>query len=283
MNKVQESRRMWKFIIFGFLTCGIYSIYYMWGVCKDLNIICRHTEKSADNDSPNYIFVVLLSVVTFGIYEIYWWYKQGNRLQKSGKKYKVEIKESGISYLMWKFLPIILSVIGVVFLLLGSSISLVIYMVAYFFVLCGNYIAIYLFVKNLNKVAPIYNRLVSGDDDQDTIVDANTDDTWDKEENGMIYGKKGIYKDSEIEIYDQEEIIIGRDRNQCNLILTNADISRKHCGISYRMEFRNYIVTDYSSTGLYYADGTPFPKKPVVCEKGTILKLADGENEFLLR
>lgn len=35
-------------------------------------------------ESPNYIVVILLSIVTCGIYNYFWYYKQGNRMQKIG-------------------------------------------------------------------------------------------------------------------------------------------------------------------------------------------------------
>lgn len=48
---------------------------------------------------------VLLGILTCGIYLIYWYYKQGQRLYQAGKNYSVDIKDNSIPYL-------ILSIIG---------------------------------------------------------------------------------------------------------------------------------------------------------------------------
>lgn len=42
----------------------------------------------------------LLTIVTCGIYGIYWYYKQGQRLYQAGKNYDVDIKDNSILYLI---------------------------------------------------------------------------------------------------------------------------------------------------------------------------------------
>ena len=37
-------------------------------------------------ESPNYIIVLLLSSITCGIYAFFWYYKQGNRMQAIGQR-----------------------------------------------------------------------------------------------------------------------------------------------------------------------------------------------------
>lgn len=88
-------------------------------------------------ESPNYIVVILLSIVTCGIYNYFWYYKQGNRMQKIGQRNGVQIDENGTSLLLW--------------FLLGS-------------LLCGvgPWISIYMMIRNMNKLCASYNAHVFG-------------------------------------------------------------------------------------------------------------------------
>lgn len=88
-------------------------------------------------ESPNYIVVILLSIVTCGIYNYFWYYKQGNRMQKIGQRNGVQIDENGTSLLLW--------------FLLGS-------------LLCGvgPWISIYMMTRNMNKLCASYNAHVFG-------------------------------------------------------------------------------------------------------------------------
>ena len=88
-------------------------------------------------ESPNYIVVILLSIVTCGIYNYFWYYKQGNRMQKIGQRNGVQIDENGTSLLLW--------------FLLGS-------------LLCGvaPWISLYMMTRNMNKLCASYNAHVFG-------------------------------------------------------------------------------------------------------------------------
>lgn len=92
----------WKFLLFGFITFGIYALYTMWRFTKSINQLCEGEGKK----SPNYFIVIFLSVVTFGIYGLYWVYSQGKRLYEISPKYYAEVKQNGMTYVLWKlFLP----------------------------------------------------------------------------------------------------------------------------------------------------------------------------------
>jgi len=95
---------------------------------EDINTVCE----GDGNPSPNYIIVILLSVITCGIYTYVWFYKQGNRLQAIAPKYNLSIQENGTSILLW--------------MLFGA-------------VLCGigPFIAYNILLKNMNAIANVYN------------------------------------------------------------------------------------------------------------------------------
>lgn len=60
----------------------------------------------------NYIVVILLSIITCGIYKYVWMYKLGNKLQMNGPRYNVNIQENGTTILLWTILGAFLLGIG---------------------------------------------------------------------------------------------------------------------------------------------------------------------------
>lgn len=85
------------------------------------------------NESPNYIIVILLSIITCGIYEFYWFYKQGNRLWA--------IAQNRYNFTIQENGTTVL-----LWMLLGA-------------LLCGigTFIAMHILIKNMNSVAIAYN------------------------------------------------------------------------------------------------------------------------------
>jgi pSer/pThr/pTyr-binding forkhead associated (FHA) protein len=80
-------------------------------------------------------------------------------------------------------------------------------------------------------------------------------------------------------------MVIGRDSFYSSIVITeNADtISRKHCGIKYNAETREYTVTDYSSNGTYTNTGERLQRNvPRNFPAGTIICLGDKTNRFRL-
>jgi hypothetical protein len=79
--------------------------------------------------------LILLGLITFGIYDFVWLYKLGNRLQDNAKKYGLSFKESGGTVLLW--------------LIFGS------------FIIVGPFIALHIIIKNTNALAEEYNKGIS--------------------------------------------------------------------------------------------------------------------------
>ena len=82
--------------------------------------------------TTNYIVVLLLNVVTCGIYSFFWYFKLGNRLQTNAPRYSQNFQENGTTILMW--------------MIFGS-------------LLCGvgSFYAMYILIKNMNSIANVYN------------------------------------------------------------------------------------------------------------------------------
>lgn len=61
-------------IILSIVTCGLYSLYWVYCINDELNFI------TGDTESPSGGTVLLLSLVTCGIYSYYWMYKMGTKI-----------------------------------------------------------------------------------------------------------------------------------------------------------------------------------------------------------
>lgn len=130
-----KQRSLLKFILLGIITLGIYDIVFLYGWAKDNNKLCAGVGK----DSPNYIVVLLLSLITCNIYGLYWYFKMGDRLQQAAPKYGLTFQHGGTTVLLWM-------VIGA--LLCGI----------------GPFIALHYLIDNQNQLATVYNaRLAQGD------------------------------------------------------------------------------------------------------------------------
>lgn len=81
-------------IVLTFLTCGLYSIYWMIVLNDDTNRLSGRTQDFSGG------MVFLLSIVTCGIYAYYWYYVMGEKLDRVAEE-KCEPKQSrGLVYLV---------------------------------------------------------------------------------------------------------------------------------------------------------------------------------------
>lgn len=124
---IQEDRRLWKLILLTIPTLGIYNIVFWYRFTKDLN------EMNTDEKPlKNYILVIFLSIITLGIYRWVWFFWLADRVQMTGAELGIKIKPGPSITLIWK--------------LFGS------------FILIGPFVANYLVIRNMNKVARQYNK-----------------------------------------------------------------------------------------------------------------------------
>ena len=269
VKRLNDRRRMWKFIIFGFLTLGIYDVYVQWTMFNDINIACGYKEKDDSNKSPHFLIYWLLGVVTFTIYQYVWFYKQGNRLKNVGEEYGVKIDEKGSTYILWMLLGVLL--FGV-----------------------GPLVGFYLFLCNVNKICAAYNAAIEGPSvsllppdppKPAPVIDADPSGlTVAISKMGTLNFISGEYKGARISLKSEEEITIGRNQEICQLVFTEKDISRKHCVIRYSGKSGHYYVTDYSSLGTIMNDSIRLQKGvETKCSVGTKLTLGSGVNSLILQ
>ena len=86
----------------------------------------------------------------------------------------------------------------------------------------------------------------------------------------------GKYKDAILKIAPGEKLVIGRDVNECHLVLEAPWVSRKHCVISYNYEQRTYEVVDYSENGIFIQGERRLEKQVVESlSSGTVITIGE--------
>lgn len=99
-----------------------------------------------------------------------------------------------------------------------------------------------------------------------------------------IIGVAGVYAGQQFMLAEQDDVIIGRDENQCNLVILSGKISRKHCMVTYDKLVNMYKVTDYSTNGTWVDDRRRlFREETRFVARGTVLSLATSENRIRLQ
>ena len=78
-------------------------------------------------------------------------------------------------------------------------------------------------------------------------------------------------------------LIVGKDADQCNLILSNKTVSRIHCIITYVPATDTYTVKDVSKNGTFFSDGKRLVKEfEMQVPRGTEIYLGEPKERFIL-
>ncbi len=255
---------------------AIYGIVLFCRFTDRINRLCMENELGNPKGSFHYLIVLLLSLVTLGIYYLYWIYRQGSRLAEADKRiYGTGLRETnGMVYML-------LSLFGV--FTCGITTCVLVYRIM-------NALDAMEGAREEAKSDPVGWKMEEAEgsagwnQEEDALTLPVTG--WANEGRaamGRIQCCAGAYEGAEFELRDQEEVIIGRDETTAHVVIKNPKISRKHCGICYHAQDGSYSVTDYSTNGTYYKNGQRFPQgRPVACQAGTIVVVAQSGNEFLL-
>ena len=126
---LKTDRSLIAYVLLSIITCGIYGYYFIYTVARDVNIACDDD----DEETAGLGMFILLSFITCGFYGLWWEYKLGNRLQKNGPAYGLDISENGTTILLWR--------------ILGCVVCFV-----------GTFIGSYILIKNVNLICAAYNQ-----------------------------------------------------------------------------------------------------------------------------
>lgn len=122
-------RSFGKFLLLGFVTCGIYWIITYYKIVEDINTICRAYDGKT---TQNYLVAtLLLGSVTCGIYPIVWWHGFSNRIGENLKIRNIPVDFNASTFWLWN--------------ILGS------------FIVVGPFIFMYKLLDATNKLAADFN------------------------------------------------------------------------------------------------------------------------------
>lgn len=129
MERIRTDRSFWKLLLFSYLTFGIYEFWYYHKMVKDVNTMCEGDGKK----SPGVLVWFLLSLVTCGVYNVFWWCNMHDRIRAAAKRYDATIEQTTSGLALYH--------IG-----------------AYFVMGILSWVAIYKFIDSLNQLSVAYNQ-----------------------------------------------------------------------------------------------------------------------------
>ncbi len=88
-------------------------------------------------ETPGLASYFFLSLVTCGIYSYYWYYKLGDRMHDNAPRYNLSFSESGSTILLFLLINLVSGGVGTI-------------------------LATYFIIKNMNSLAAAYNQWISG-------------------------------------------------------------------------------------------------------------------------
>ena len=104
--------------------------------------------------------------------------------------------------------------------------------------------------------------------------------------NPRLQWQNGAYAGTFFDFNPGENITLGRDESQCQIILpvTEDKVSRVHCSVGFDANTNAYTVVDLGSkNGTMLADGTRLrPHVPTVVQRNNVILLGDDKNTFRL-
>ena len=98
MKFVRTNHSVFTFFFLSLITLGIYALYYVHVLARDVNIMCADDGK----ETAGLAMYILLSIVTCGIYSIIWWYGVCERVGRAAARRNIQQADiSGNTFLLW--------------------------------------------------------------------------------------------------------------------------------------------------------------------------------------
>ena len=144
--KIKENRSVILYILFSILTCGIYGLYYIHALARDVNKLCEYDDKHTTGLFKMIVFCVFVLAAGFaawqflvlprvellepiiqqaamlavcalvsllmGLYFLVWECKIANRLRENAPRFGMTFKSGGGSIVAWSILGSLLFGIG---------------------------------------------------------------------------------------------------------------------------------------------------------------------------
>lgn len=82
MRRLKNDYSLISYLLLGVITFGIYPIWILHNLVRDVNDICREDGRR----SPGVLQLILLSLVTLGLYSFFWYYRIGDMLERAARR-----------------------------------------------------------------------------------------------------------------------------------------------------------------------------------------------------
>ena len=99
MRKLNQSRALWKLIVFSIITCGIYAIVMWSGIGEDLNLAA--SRRDGKKTMHYCLATFLLTPITCGIYGIVWVHKISQRIGDEARARGMQTDLGASTYWLW--------------------------------------------------------------------------------------------------------------------------------------------------------------------------------------
>lgn len=88
-----KQRSIGMIILLSLVTCGLYTIYWMYTVTEEISYL---------TDDPTFSGgkVILFSLITCGIYNFFWYYAVGSKLMIAQRNHDRMAKDNSVIYLV---------------------------------------------------------------------------------------------------------------------------------------------------------------------------------------
>ncbi len=99
-HQLSTNRSLTKWILYGILTLGIYNLVVGSQLSDEINIVAR---KYDGRKTTNFIWILVLSMLTGGIASIIWWHFLSDRISNELKRRQIPYSFGPVDYWLWAF------------------------------------------------------------------------------------------------------------------------------------------------------------------------------------
>lgn len=246
---VRADRSFALYVVLSALTLSVYHYIFLEKWVKDLNVLCKEDGERTRGIGE----MMLLSILTFGVYKYVWIAGIADRIYNNAYRYDMDVRQDGESFCLWLMLVPVL----------------------------GYFIAMYLAIRDTNRLAAAYAVRKAEKSSAPKRVIPDRQRSLPSEQ-GTLVGLAGSLSGTKIVLEPGQIITIGRSAANASVIVTGKKISRLHCIVQYNGRLTGYTITDRSSNGVLLNGKRIRTGQPTYAAAGTVMALADGANKFQL-
>ena len=87
MQPIKDDRSFLKLLLLSIITLGIYEFWHLHHWTKDINTLCKDDGKN----NEGVLLYILFTLVTCGLFPIFWWFKAADRLARDAETYILSV------------------------------------------------------------------------------------------------------------------------------------------------------------------------------------------------